>query len=120
MHYRGFYRSQTSHAMKTTFHTLYRRLRGDRSPRTQRDRAVAEQLYAMLEETIDLAGASGLQFYVVDGTVTVVGTMASSRDRAFMLSLIEEVPGVAEVRSNVTLAGQHVAEMQSTPLVPTS
>lgn len=106
--------------MKTLFHPLYRRLWGDRSPRTQRDRAVAEQLYAMLEETIDLAGASGLQFYVVDGTVTVVGTMASSRDRAFMLSLIEEVPGVVDVRSNVTLAGQHRAEMPSTPLVPTS
>jgi len=106
--------------MKTTFHTLYRRLRGDRSPRTQRDRAVAEQLYAMLEETIDLAGASGLQFYVVDGTVTVVGTMTSSRDRAFMLSLIEEVPGVAEVRSNVSLADRNTAGMASMPLVPTS
>jgi len=50
----------------------------------------------------------------------VVGTMASSRDRAFMLSLIEEVPGVVDVRSNVTLAGQHRAEMPSTPLVPNS
>lgn len=106
--------------MTTPFHTLYRRLRGDRSPRTQQDRAVAEQLYAMLEETIDLAGASGLQFYVVNGTVTVVGTMASSRDRAFMLSLIEEVPGVHEVRDNVKLAGAHAATMEPTPLVPTS
>ncbi|GEM_PF-3538291 len=106
--------------MKTSFHTLYRRLRGVRSPRTQRDRAVAKQLYAMLEETIDLAGANGLQFYVVDGTVTVVGTMASSRDRAFMLSLIEEVPGVVEVRSNVSLGRPDAAALEAAPLMPTS
>jgi len=89
--------------MLSVFHTMYQRLQGAPSARTVDDRAIAEQLYAMLEETIDLAGAKGLQFYVINGTVTVVGTMTDARDRDFMLSLIEEVPGVGEVRSNVEL-----------------
>ncbi len=96
-----------------------RRMLSRRSAPTKHDRAIAEQLHTMLEDTIDLAGASGLQFYVLNGTVTVVGDMKNPRDRDFLLMLIEEVPGVEEVRSNVQIEDAPLASTYDALLIST-
>lgn len=64
---------------------------------TRRDRTITRRLCAMFEEQLPIDEVDGVHFYVMDGTVTVLGRIDDPERRDVVLSIVAEVPGVEKV-----------------------
>lgn len=64
---------------------------------THSDRTITRRLCTMFEEQLPIDEVEGIHFYVMDGTVTVLGRIDDAEHRNTVLSIIAEVPGVEKV-----------------------
>ena len=89
--------------------SLARRLRGHpaRDHRlTLKDEQLARRLYRTFEHDLALADVQGIHFYVQNGIVTLYGVVRHDLDRDLLVSLVEGLPGVADVVEHLQVVAQ--------------
>lgn len=72
-------------------------------PRTLRDAAVARRVAREVERGPQRGRYVGVQFYVFEGEVALIGTVARQRDADALASRLERVPGVVGVISHLQI-----------------
>ncbi|MBE2187134.1 MAG: BON domain-containing protein [Rhodothermales bacterium] len=70
-------------------------------PRTLRDAAVARRVANEVERGAHRGRYVGVQFYVFEGEVALIGTVARQRDADALAARLERVPGVVGVISHL-------------------
>ena len=64
---------------------------------TIRDRRLADRLSRAFEKDLALSRVHGMHFYVLNGIVTIYGTVRHEFDRDLLIRFIREVHGVKDV-----------------------
>ena len=82
--------------------------------RTLKDKALAERLYRTFERDLELAEVRGIHFYVKHGSVTLYGTIRHELDRRLLVSLVEQIDGVAKVIEHLQVVDKPFQEREIT------
>jgi len=70
-------------------------------PRTLRDEALARRVSAAVEKSVQRGRFAGVQFYVFEGEVALIGTVALQRDADALARQVQAVRGVLGVVSHL-------------------
>lgn len=87
-----------------------RRAPSKRDGRTEADRLLTRRICRMVDPELERAGVGGLQFYVRDGSVTVFGPVADESRSELVLSLLQRVPGIHRVVSQLQVIDPEVLQ----------